>query len=503
MSKLSASANDAGYSTKFAEDSFKNMYGILGDETAANTTVSNFMAMETSQENLNSLLNSSAGIWAKYGDSIPLDGLAESVNETAKVGQITGNLADVLNWAGISEDEFNEKLSSLSTEQERQQLIVNTLNSEYGELGKQYKENNSAIIDLNTAQLEMKNTIGEIGTAFTPVLAMFTQFGTGVLSSIVPDVEKLGAAFGDLVNGVDGAEDKIGGAIGNIINTIINTIVKILPQIAIVAISIIQSFLSGLMDGGGINKIFTAAEQIVTTLINGIVQLAPQLLSAAIILIQRLIMSLIDLAPDLLMGAIQLFQGLVNALMSLDLPGLLNEIITNLIYTLMDAVPQLLKAAVTLFNALIEAIPILINALITELPNILNTITEFLSTSIPMLINAAIDFLMAIVDALPTIIQALVEALPTIISTLIDFLLTNIPVLLDGAIKLFMGLIKAIPTICKELLIAVPDIILAIFKGLKDLPSKLWEYFVNIWGSIKDIFSGVGDYFGSVFSNAL
>lgn len=547
MSKLSASANDAGYSTKFAEDSFKNMYGILGDETAANTTVSNFMAMETSQENLNSLLNSSAGIWAKYGDSIPLDGLAESVNETAKVGQITGNLADALNWAGISEDEFNEKLSSLSTEQERQQLIVDTLNKEYGELGKQYKKNNSAVIDLNTAQVEMKDSIAAIGTAFTPILAMFTQFGAGVLSSIVPDVESLGAAFSDLVNGVDGAEDKIGGAIGNIINTIVNTIVGILPQIASIGISIIQSLLSGLMDGSGINKIFSVAEQIVITLINGIVQLAPQLLSAAIILIQRLIMSLIDLAPDLLMGAIQLFQGLIDALMSLDLPGLLNEIITNLIYTLMDAVPQLLEAAVTLFNAivqaipvvvqqlvsmlpyiikditaflieavpqlleaaitmfnaLIEAIPVLINALITELPNILNTITEFLSTSIPMLINAAIDFLMAIVDALPTIIQALIDALPTIISTLIDFLLTNIPVLLDGAIKLFMALIKAIPTICKELLKAVPDIILAIFNGLKDLPSKLWEYFVNIWGSIKDIFSGVGDYFGSVFSNAV
>lgn len=132
MAKLSSAAKDGGYSADFAEKSFQNMYGVLGDETAANTTVSNFMAMGTSTENLNSLLNSSAGIWAKYGDSIPLDGLAESVNETAKVGQITGNLADALNWAGENEDDFNAKLAACSDEQQRQQLIVDTLNGLYG-----------------------------------------------------------------------------------------------------------------------------------------------------------------------------------------------------------------------------------------------------------------------------------------------------------------------------------------------------------------------------------
>ena len=123
MTKLTTAAKDGGYSADFAKDAFENMYGVLGDETTANTTVSNLMAMGTSTENLNSLLNSSAGIWAKYGDSIPLDGLAESINETAKVGEITGNLADALNWAGVTEDDFNDKLSACSSESERQQLL--------------------------------------------------------------------------------------------------------------------------------------------------------------------------------------------------------------------------------------------------------------------------------------------------------------------------------------------------------------------------------------------
>ena len=101
LAKLQTTAESTGYSTEYAENAFSDMYSILGDETAANTTVSNFMKLETGTDNLNNLLNSATGIWATYGDSIPLDGLAESVNETSKVGQITGTLADALNWAGV------------------------------------------------------------------------------------------------------------------------------------------------------------------------------------------------------------------------------------------------------------------------------------------------------------------------------------------------------------------------------------------------------------------
>ena len=149
MTKLESAASSAGLSTDFAKEKFNDLYGVLGDETAANTAVSNFMAMDTSQENLNSLLNSATGIWAKYGDSIPLDGLAESVNETSRVGQVTGNLADALNWAGVSEDDFNEKLAACSSEQERQQLVVDTLNGLYGDLADEYNKNNEATINYN------------------------------------------------------------------------------------------------------------------------------------------------------------------------------------------------------------------------------------------------------------------------------------------------------------------------------------------------------------------
>ena len=50
---------------------------------------------------------------------LPIEGMIESANETAKVGEVTGSLADALNWVGISEDAFNEKLAACSSESER------------------------------------------------------------------------------------------------------------------------------------------------------------------------------------------------------------------------------------------------------------------------------------------------------------------------------------------------------------------------------------------------
>lgn len=467
MTKLTTAADAAGVSTDFAEDAFSNLYGILGDETAANTTVSNFMAMGTSTENLNSLLNSSAGIWAKYGDSIPLDGLAESVNETAKVGQITGNLADALNWAGVNEDDFNDKLSACSDEQERQQLIVDTLNGLYGELGTEYQKNNQAMIDLNKAQLEMKSSIAQIGTAFTPVLAMFTSFGAGVLSSIVPDVENIASAFTDLANGVDGADQKIGTAVGNILTTLVTTITGILPSVVSIGVTIIQSLMQGITDNAGM--ILSAASEIIMTLANGIVTLAPQLLTNIVEIVSQIANQIITLAPQLLMAAIQLFSVLVDAIMQLDLGSQITLLIDTLLNTIVAFLPQMLDAATQLFMQIVNAIPELLNQLLPKLPEIINTISAFLTSALPQIINAAVTMFMGLVDALPQILQALIAALPSIIQALVNFLTQNIPVLLQAAIQLFMALVQAIPQIEVALVQAVPQIISAIIQGLAPL----------------------------------
>ena len=189
MTKLSQAGNDAGYSADYVKQKYTDLYGVLADETATTTTVSNFMALNAEEETLNSLLNSSIGIWAKYGDSIPLDGLAESINETAKVGTVTGNLADALNWAGINEDEFNESLAQCTSEQGRQQLIANVLERTYGDLSKSYQESNKSVIDANKAQAEYTETLAQFGAKSEPVVTAVKAGFTELLKEVLKLVD--------------------------------------------------------------------------------------------------------------------------------------------------------------------------------------------------------------------------------------------------------------------------------------------------------------------------
>ena len=189
MSKLNSAGTEAGYGVDYVKDKYKDLYGVLADETATTTTISNFMAMGAEEETLNSLLDSSIGIWAKYGDSIPLDGLAEAINETSKVGVVTGGLADALNWAGINEDDFNAKLEACTSEQERQKLIADTLSSTYGDLSKSYQSNNANLIEANKANADYTNTMAEMGARIEPVTTSLKTGFTGLLQELLKLVQ--------------------------------------------------------------------------------------------------------------------------------------------------------------------------------------------------------------------------------------------------------------------------------------------------------------------------
>lgn len=124
MGQLEASSKNLGYTTKETEQTYMQLYGVLGDNQTAATATANLQALGLEQGQLVQMTDAAIGAWTQYGDSIPIDSLAEAINETAQTGKVTGTFADVLNWAGTSEDAFNEKLQSTSDKTERANMIL-------------------------------------------------------------------------------------------------------------------------------------------------------------------------------------------------------------------------------------------------------------------------------------------------------------------------------------------------------------------------------------------
>lgn len=159
MGTLEVSSQKAGYSAEQTQQTYTQLYGVLGDNQSAATAAANLQALKLSQEQLIQMTDGAIGAWATYGDSIPIDSLAESLNETVKAGTVTGSFADVLNWAGTSEDDFNKKLEATKTESERANLVLQELSKQgLTQAAEAWRENN--------AELEAANRASAAGSRF-------------------------------------------------------------------------------------------------------------------------------------------------------------------------------------------------------------------------------------------------------------------------------------------------------------------------------------------------
>lgn len=185
MGTLEASSQAAGYTAEQTAESYEYLYGVLGDTQTAATTVANLQAIGLAQDDLRDMIDSVIGAWATYGDSIPIDGLAESVNETIQAGQVTGTFADVLNWAGVSEDEFNAKLAAANDSTERAQIVLNQLaNQGLPETAKAWRDANEDVVAYNESQMKLDEAMGQLGETLAPVAAGLKDvFAEGVYAA--------------------------------------------------------------------------------------------------------------------------------------------------------------------------------------------------------------------------------------------------------------------------------------------------------------------------------
>lgn len=196
MASLQVSSEQAGYSASQTAETYKQLYGVLADDQTAATTTANLQALGLAQSDLNTITDATIGAWATYGDSIPIDSLSEAINETIKTGTVTGTFADVLNWAGTSEDEFNKSLQKTNDTTERANIVMKELTRQgLDKAGKGWKENNKSLVEANEATADQQEALAELAEVAEPVLTEITELATKFINFIVDNKEVVIAAI--------------------------------------------------------------------------------------------------------------------------------------------------------------------------------------------------------------------------------------------------------------------------------------------------------------------
>lgn len=257
MGTLDVSSQKAGYSAEQTRETYRRLYSVLGDNQSAATTVANLQAIGLSQEDLMEITDAAIGSWAAYGDSIPIDGLAESINEIIKAGQVTGTFADVLNWGAqegetfglmlkdnvefteLSDDElakltetqraqydatkaqydstkeFNEELADCKTTEdyfnlalqecsgntERADLVMQAMAKQgLSDTADAWFEVNEDIVKANEAQADWEEATGKLGEILSPAKDALLHFGADAVEWLT---EKIQAAVGWINDAID------------------------------------------------------------------------------------------------------------------------------------------------------------------------------------------------------------------------------------------------------------------------------------------------------------
>ena len=196
MASLEQSSQSAGYTTEQTAQTYERLQSVLGDTQTAATATANLQAIGLSQQDLMTVTDAAIGAWARYGDSIPIDGLAESINETIQAGQVTGTFADVLNWAGTSEDDFNAKLEAANSTSERANIVMQELaNQGLAQTGQAWIENNQDIVAMNASTDKMDQAMARLGETLAPLAAGIKSLGADAINFLLDQAENAVAFF--------------------------------------------------------------------------------------------------------------------------------------------------------------------------------------------------------------------------------------------------------------------------------------------------------------------
>lgn len=207
--KLNAGFQTAGFSADVARKSYRNFYAILGDTDTA-TEASQLLAnMAKTEKDVATWTRIAAGVHGTFGDSLPIEGLVESANETARTGKVTGVFADALNWVGIMEDDFNAKLEQTTDVSKRNQLIMDTLSKTYDKAADSFYANNQQVVNARRNHATLDEMLAKVGDTSSKVknqlwvLAGAAEDGSIRSGSALDWVQQKAEAFGAWVEGLD------------------------------------------------------------------------------------------------------------------------------------------------------------------------------------------------------------------------------------------------------------------------------------------------------------
>lgn len=235
LSKLDNNAKNAGIGIDETREAFKK-FNTVSDETDSSVeATSNLLQAGFTESNLQKAVEGLSGAYLKFPDTLKIESLADSLQETLATGKATGQFGELLDRLGIGAENFSNNLAGLSTETEKQNYVLETLaNAGLVDTYNGWIENNEALVKSKEASMEFQTAIAELAEVIAPIITAVTEVATKLVQAfmnlspttqtIILAIVGLVAALSPLL-GLLGTAASLAGALG----------IGLLPLIGIIA----------------------------------------------------------------------------------------------------------------------------------------------------------------------------------------------------------------------------------------------------------------------------
>ena len=179
LSKLETNAQLSGVGLEAAEQAMQELNRVSDETDSSVEALSNLLAAGVTESNLQKAVENLAGAAIKFPDTVKIESLADSLQETIATGEATGQFAEVLDRLGVGVDGFNDQLSQVPGEADKLNFALDTLaNQGMSQFYGAWVQSNQAMVDNKDASLELMQSLSDMAASLTPIVTTVTEFAT-------------------------------------------------------------------------------------------------------------------------------------------------------------------------------------------------------------------------------------------------------------------------------------------------------------------------------------
>lgn len=184
LSKLDNNAKSAGVGIDETREAFEQFNAVSDEVDSSVEATSNLLQAGFTESNLQKAVEGLSGAYLKFPDTMKIESLADSLQETLATGQATGQFGELLDRLGVGADNFSKGLQECSTEAERQNYVLQTLaDAGLMDVYDGWVKNNKELVESKQATLRFQEAMADLADTITPLITAITGFATEALTA--------------------------------------------------------------------------------------------------------------------------------------------------------------------------------------------------------------------------------------------------------------------------------------------------------------------------------